>query len=94
MTGEEMMGEGLHREELILVDEPAEFVRRITLNRPRKRNAISTPLRAALLDALHGNDCDPGVRVSIVRGAGACFSAGYDLSRRPPRRSALPVGAR
>ena len=33
--------------ELILVDSPAEHVRRITLNRPEKRNAISTPLRCA-----------------------------------------------
>jgi enoyl-CoA hydratase len=38
--------------ELIIVDTPAEHVRRITLNRPEKRNAISTPLRVELLDAL------------------------------------------
>ena len=67
-------------EQLILIDEPAEHVRRITLNRPHKRNAISTPLRAALFDALHGFDRDPDARVTIVRGAGPCFSSGYDLS--------------
>ena len=38
--------------EAILVDEPAPRVRRITLNRPEKRNAISTPLRAELFHAL------------------------------------------
>ena len=65
---------------LILVDAPAEFVRRITLNRPHKRNAISTPLRAALFDALHALDEDPGTRVTVLRGAGPCFSSGYDLS--------------
>lgn len=65
--------------ELILVDEPAEHVRRITLNRPEKRNAISTPLRTELLDALRAHDHDPDVRVTIVRGAGGCFSSGYDL---------------
>jgi enoyl-CoA hydratase len=64
----------------ILVDTPAEFVRRITLNRPEKRNAISTPLRVALLEQLRAHDGDVGVRVTIVRGAGPCFSAGYDLS--------------
>ncbi len=64
----------------ILVDTPAEFVRRITLNRPEKRNAISTPLRVALLDQLRAHDGDADVRVTIVRGAGPCFSAGYDLS--------------
>ena len=67
-------------EPLIVVDEPAEFVRRITLNRPHKRNAVSTPLRAELFDALHAFDDDPGVRVTIMRGAGPCFSSGYDLS--------------
>ena len=67
-------------ERVILVDEPAAFVRRVTLNRPHKRNAVSTPLRAALLDALHRIDDDPEARVTIVRGAGPCFSSGYDLS--------------
>ncbi len=64
----------------ILVDSPAEYVRRITLNRPEKRNAISTPLRVALLEQLRDHDRDADVRVTIVRGAGPCFSAGYDLS--------------
>ena len=64
---------------LILVDEPAEHVRRITLNRPEKRNAISTPLRTQLFDALQAHDHDDDVRVTIVRGAGPCFSSGYDL---------------
>jgi enoyl-CoA hydratase len=66
-------------EPLILIDTPAEHVRRITLNRPAKRNAISTPLRSQLLDALYAHDHDPDVRVTIVRGAGPCFSAGYDV---------------
>ena len=65
--------------ELILVDEPAPHVRRITLNRPQKRNAISTPLRNELLHALRAHDHDPDVRITIVRGAGPCFSSGYDL---------------
>ena len=63
----------------ILVDRPAPHIARITLNRPEKRNAISTPLRVELLDALRAHDHDPEVRVTIVRGAGKCFSAGYDL---------------
>lgn len=65
--------------ELLLVDAPAEGVRRITLNRPEKRNAISTPLRNELLHALRAHDHDADVRVTIVRGAGPCFSSGYDL---------------
>src|SRR6476620_10975367 len=69
--------------ELSVVDAPAEHVRRVTLNRPEKRNAISTPLRTGLLDALRAHDNDPDVRVTIVRGAGPCFSAGYDLAGGP-----------
>jgi enoyl-CoA hydratase len=67
-------------EPLVLVDEPIPHVRRVTLNRPEKRNAISTPLRVALLEQLRAHDQDPDVRVTVVRGAGPCFSAGYDLS--------------
>ncbi|MCY3631174.1 MAG: enoyl-CoA hydratase-related protein [bacterium] len=66
--------------ELILIDDPAPNVRRITLNRPEKRNAISTPMRKELLAALQAADVDDDVRVSIIRGAGPCFSSGYDLS--------------
>src|SRR5215469_7331792 len=65
--------------ENILVDRPAEHVFRITLNRPAKRNALGNYLRRDLLAALEAADRDPEVRVSIVRGAGVCFSAGYDL---------------
>ena len=67
-------------DQLILVDTPAEHVRRVTLNRPEKRNAISTPLRVALIDQLREHDRDADVRVTIVTGAGKCFSAGYDLT--------------
>ncbi len=67
----------------IVVDSPAEHVGRITLNRPEKRNAISTPMRVEMLDALRAHDHDAGVRVTIIRGAGPCFSAGYDLAGGP-----------
>jgi enoyl-CoA hydratase len=64
---------------VILVDEPTAGVRRITLNRPDKRNALFHPLRGEILQALREADQDDSIRVSIVRGAGKCFSAGYDL---------------
>ena len=44
---------------LVLVDDPAPRVRRLTLNRPEKRNAISNALRTELYDALHEADRDP-----------------------------------
>jgi enoyl-CoA hydratase len=66
-------------DDVILVDEPAPMVRRITMNRPEKRNSLVHTLRGAILDTLRAHDQDPAVRVTIIRGAGPSFSAGYDL---------------
>ena len=66
-------------QQLVLVDDPAPGVRRVTLNRPEKRNALNHILRGQLIAALHAADDDPEVKVTIVRGAGTCFSAGYEL---------------
>jgi enoyl-CoA hydratase len=63
----------------ILIDRPAPYVQRITLNRPERRNALSNEMRGSLIEALQTADGDDEVRVSIVRGAGKCFSSGYDL---------------
>ncbi|HEX8580782.1 MAG TPA: enoyl-CoA hydratase-related protein [Acidimicrobiales bacterium] len=68
-------------EPLVLVDDPAAHVRRLTLNRPAKRNALSHALRGELFAALRAGDADPEVRVMVLRGAGPCFSAGYDLAQ-------------
>ncbi len=67
-------------ESIVLIDEPAPHVRRITMNRPEKRNALFHPLRGAILESLRDGDADPDVRVMVIRGAGPSFSAGYDLS--------------
>ncbi len=65
--------------DVVLVDDPAPMVRRITLNRPEKRNALNHALRGGIIEALRAADADEDVRVMIVRGAGKCFSSGYDL---------------
>jgi len=64
---------------VVLIDTPAPGVRRITMNRPDKRNALNHALRGEVLHALQTGDMDDAVRVQIVRGAGPSFSAGYDL---------------
>jgi enoyl-CoA hydratase len=66
-------------DDVVLIDEPAPMVRRVTMNRPEKRNALNHALRGGIIDALRAADRDPEVRVTIVRGAGPSFSAGYDL---------------
>ena len=65
----------------IIVDEPHEKVSRITLNRPEKRNSLNANLRAELFEILESNDQNPGISVTIIRGSGKAFSAGYDLTR-------------
>jgi len=65
--------------DVILVDEPAPRVRRITMNRPDKRNSLIHTLRGAILETLREHDQDAEVAVTIIRGAGPSFSAGYDL---------------
>lgn len=64
----------------ILIDHPLPQVRRLTLNRPNKRNALSNLLRRQLFEQLEAGDRNPEIRVLILRGAGTCFSAGYDLA--------------
>ncbi|MGH9796098.1 MAG: enoyl-CoA hydratase/isomerase family protein [Candidatus Acidiferrales bacterium] len=51
----------------------------ITLNRPEKRNAISTQMIEELLAALDECERAAAVRVVIITGAGKAFCAGMDL---------------
>ena len=66
-------------QDVVLIDDPAPHVRRVTLNRPEKRNALNHALRGGIIKALEDADKDPEIRCMIVRGAGKCFSSGYDL---------------
>ena len=54
-------------------------VARITLNRPDKRNAITSEMMTALREALGRAREDSTVRVLLIRGAGKDFCAGLDL---------------
>ncbi len=73
----------------IVVDKPAPYVTRITLNREKEyRNALANETRAALFDQLQYNDQDPDCRVTIIRGSNGIFCSGYDI---PDRKTALPM---
>lgn len=67
--------------DLVLIDNPRARIRRLTLNRPAKRNAMSNVLRSRLLEELRAADLDDDVSVIVIRGAGKCWSAGYDLAQ-------------
>lgn len=64
--------------DLVLIEDHG-GVRRLTLNRPDKLNALSSPLVEALSAALAEAATDDTVRVLVIAGAGRSFSAGYDL---------------
>ncbi len=52
----------------------------LTLNRPRRRNALTRRLIGELIAALGQADADPDVRVVVLTGAGGVFCSGADLS--------------
>jgi 2-(1,2-epoxy-1,2-dihydrophenyl)acetyl-CoA isomerase len=59
-------------------------VTEIRLNRPGRRNALSTELLRELRGHLVAVADDPDVRVVILAGAGEAFCAGVDLHEIPP----------
>ena len=52
----------------------------ITLNRPRRRNAINRELNAAIVAALRAFDGDADARVAMLTGTDPAFCAGMDLT--------------
>lgn len=52
----------------------------ITLDRPRRRNALSVALMEELTAELERQAARPEARVIVLRGEGPAFSAGHDLS--------------
>jgi methylglutaconyl-CoA hydratase len=52
----------------------------ITMNRPERHNAFDDVLIQELTEALRSMEAEDGVRVVVLRGAGASFSAGADLN--------------
>jgi enoyl-CoA hydratase/carnithine racemase len=67
----------------LLLDEPAEAVARLTLNRPDSRNALDHELLAGLAAAMPDLDRGIDVRCVVITGAGKAFSAGYDIAAIP-----------
>ena len=57
-------------EPVLLLDNPEEGVRRLTMNRPEKHNALNDELRSAIFDALREADSARGVSVIVIRGNG------------------------
>lgn len=64
-------------------------VRRVTMNRPERRNALSLAHMREITDALETIADDPGAQVVVIDGAGPAFSAGHDLGEMMDRSLAF-----
>jgi enoyl-CoA hydratase/carnithine racemase len=67
-------------EERLLLSADHNGVRTLTLNRPKRKNAINRELWIALADALNAAGQDRGVRAVVITGAGGAFCSGADIS--------------
>jgi enoyl-CoA hydratase/carnithine racemase len=59
----------------------------VTLNRPEKRNALNGVVLDGLRTTFDGLERDGGVRVVVIRGAGAAFCSGMDLNEMRERQA-------
>ena len=74
------MDEQEHRRDSGLVVTTREHVRVLTLDRPERRNALSTALQADLVEELLDAALpSSGVRAVVLAGNGPAFCAGFDL---------------
>jgi enoyl-CoA hydratase/carnithine racemase len=62
-----------------IITERSESVLRVQLNRPMKRNAMTSRMYATLTDVFNDAAKDEGTRVVLWHGAGDSFSAGNDI---------------
>ena len=58
----------------------------VTLNRPERRNPLSSDMIAALSEAIASGNASPDTRVIVIKATGPAFSAGHDL-RETRRRN-------
>ena len=64
----------------LIIDSPVQHVRRLTLNRPDRMNALDGPTLQALNEAVRDGVAAAGeVKVIVIRGSGRAFCAGNDL---------------
>src|SRR5919112_4804318 len=70
---------GAQRQESGLVVEDRGHVRLLTLDRPERRNALSSALQADLVEELLSCGEDGDVRAIVLAGNGPAFCAGFDL---------------
>ncbi len=74
-------------EPVLIVETPASGVRLLRLNRPDKRNAITTALLLAIAEALEEGDGSEAVRCLVITGGDKIFAAGADIVEMAPKQA-------
>lgn len=70
-----------------IITEQSEGILRVQLNRPEKKNAMTSAMYITLADLLNATTKDDQIRVVLWHGAGDSFSAGNDMAdflKNPP----------
>jgi enoyl-CoA hydratase/carnithine racemase len=67
----------------LLIDEPLEGVRRLTISNPAKRNALDHAILDGIAVAVRAADGDGTTRAIVLTGANGMFSSGYDIGDIP-----------
>ncbi len=65
----------------IVVDQPADHVLTIGINRPAARNAVDGPTARSLAEEFRAFDADPDLHVAVLYGLEGTFCAGADLKQ-------------
>lgn len=76
-----------------IITERSGSILRVQLNRPAKKNAMTSSMYATLADLFNDAAKDEGIRVALWHGAGDSFSAGNDVEdflKNPPGPGASP----
>ena len=63
----------------IIVDQPAEGLGRVRLNRPKALNALNSALMEEVMAAMSAFDADPAIGALILTGDDKAFAAGADI---------------
>lgn len=74
-----MAQEGRNTNEPVVLGEEKDYVRSITLNRPRQLNVISPEVVSKLAEYLEKWEKEFETKLILIKGAGRAFSAGGDL---------------
>lgn len=100
MVSIELTDEDQALKDEIVVSERLDNVLVIRMNRPDRRNALGRVMRQGLRDAFDAFDADDALRVAVLTGTGAAFSAGGDLKEMagttmkvPPQDVDLMIGS-